>query len=119
MIAVLVFKVFLLDIRPGAGYRIASFVAVGVLLLLVSILYQRGFGSALATDTIRILGSRPGPQKATVARRPRTRKIPATTTLPGRGWLTLAATAFYTAGFAWAPSPSATVTWRGTWTGGV
>ncbi|MCA9726502.1 MAG: DUF2339 domain-containing protein [Candidatus Eisenbacteria bacterium] len=43
VIAVLVFKVFLLDIQDlERGYRIASFVAVGVLLLLVSILYQRG-----------------------------------------------------------------------------
>lgn len=43
VIGFLVFKVFALDVQGlERGYRIASFVAVGLLLLLVSVLYQRG-----------------------------------------------------------------------------
>lgn len=43
LLAVLVFKVFLLDMQYlERGDRIASFVGVGVLLLVVSLLYQRG-----------------------------------------------------------------------------
>jgi uncharacterized membrane protein len=43
VIGLLVFKVFALDIQGlERGYRIASFVLVGMLLLLVSVLYQRG-----------------------------------------------------------------------------
>jgi uncharacterized membrane protein len=42
VLAVLLFKVFLLDMQAlEKGYRIASFVGVGLLLLLISILYQR------------------------------------------------------------------------------
>jgi len=42
VLAVLVGKVFLLDMQElERGYRIASFVGVGILLLAVSLLYQR------------------------------------------------------------------------------
>lgn len=42
VIGILVFKVFALDIQGlDRGYRIASFVGVGMLLLLISVLYQR------------------------------------------------------------------------------
>jgi uncharacterized membrane protein len=42
VLALLIFKVFLFDLQElDRGYRIASFVGVGLLLLMISILYQR------------------------------------------------------------------------------
>ena len=42
ILGLLVLKVFVLDMQElERGYRIASFVGVGLLLLLISVLYQR------------------------------------------------------------------------------
>jgi len=43
VLALVVLKVFAVDMQVlGGGYRIASFAGVGVMLLLISVLYQRG-----------------------------------------------------------------------------